>query len=108
MGGRRDAHDRPWRASRPRRPRRLPARPRGTLEPDEQAPLVTELFKRRAAGESVSALTRWLQDTSLRTSHGGQATRRLVDGVLRNRVYLGEARSGELINRRPTRRSPTR
>jgi site-specific DNA recombinase len=73
--------------------------PRGPLEPDEQAPFVTELFKRRAAGESVSALTRWLQDTSLRTSHGGQATRRLVDGVLRNRVYLGEARSGELINR---------
>jgi site-specific DNA recombinase len=70
----------------------------GRLEPDENSRLIGELFRRRAGGESVSSLTRWLQSTGLRSHRGGQASRRLVSGVLANRVYLGEARSGLLVN----------
>jgi DNA invertase Pin-like site-specific DNA recombinase len=70
--------------------------PSGHLVPDEHGgPIVTAPFVRRARGESLSSLCRWLESQELRTGYGNlhwgvQSTR----GVLANRAYLGEARSG--------------
>lgn len=71
---------------------------RGVLVPDERAPLVTEVFRRRATGESISKLGLWLEQTGAKTSHGGPASRRLLVSLLTNRAYLGEARSGDMVN----------
>jgi DNA invertase Pin-like site-specific DNA recombinase len=73
--------------------------PQGQLVPSDQAHLVTEAFQRRAGGETLSDVTRWLMAQNLRTAHGDDVSRSTVFGLLRNRAYLGEARSGELVNR---------
>ncbi len=59
----------------------------GKLVVDEQrAPLVVELFARRAAGANVGELTRWLQ------GEGVEITKSGVRSILKNRAYLGEMR----------------
>lgn len=71
----------------------------GTLLPDdEKAGIVRELFERRVAGESPAELARWLREQGVTTGRGGQPNRRWVLEILQNRAYLGEARSGELVN----------
>jgi site-specific DNA recombinase len=74
----------------------------GRLEIDRHAgPIVLELFRRRAAGELISALCRYLDEAGLLTSRGNSNwVGTSVSGILRNRVYLGESRSGEFVNRK--------
>lgn len=65
-------------------------------EPD--ASVVAEVFRRRAAGESISALCRALEAAGVVTPYDNQHWRYTsLRGVLRNRVYLGEARSGTFV-----------
>jgi site-specific DNA recombinase len=59
----------------------------GKLVVDEQrAPLVVELFERRAGGANVGQLTRFLQGEGVEISKSG------VRSILKNRAYLGEMR----------------
>jgi Resolvase, N terminal domain/Recombinase len=65
---------------------------RKKLERDpETAPVLEELFRRRIAGQSHADLARWLKSVGHEMST--QGTRK----ILRNRVYLGEARYGETV-----------
>lgn len=68
----------------------------GVLTPDSTtSSLVVELFERRAAGESVHALNRWLNEML--------GTRRSTTGlrtILKSRVYLGEIHFGQHVNPR--------
>jgi site-specific DNA recombinase len=56
------------------------------------APLVRELFERRAGGESVTALMRWL------ASEGYPMAKSTVGGMLVNQAYLGLSRQGKIRN----------
>ena len=68
------------------------------LIPDPAAaPVVRELFARRAAGGSWMALARWL-DSQCPPVRGEQWTRRAVETIIANRAYTGEARYGEHVN----------
>ena len=71
----------------------------GPLTPDPAtAPLVHELFERAARGESWARLARWLEEEAAVTAYGAATwTARAVKDVVRNRVYLGEARHGEFV-----------
>jgi site-specific DNA recombinase len=70
----------------------------GRLEPDSTAPLVHELFSRRIGGDSWAKLAGWLNDQHARTPWSGEAwSIGTVRTVIRNRVYLGEARAGSKI-----------
>jgi site-specific DNA recombinase len=66
------------------------------LEPDPTtAPVVRELFERRAAGEGPSALGAFLTASGVKTSQGSRTwSKQAVYNVLRNRVYLGELSYG--------------
>lgn len=69
------------------------------LIPDpETAPLVTEIFRMRAAGKGPSELCRFLVGAGAKTPLGGQWTTREIVRSLRNRVYLGEIVYGEFHN----------
>ena len=60
-----------------------------------EGPLVTELFRRRAAGESYRRLCAWLTGTGIPTSKGYPVWRvGSVTSILRNKAYLGRANSG--------------
>ncbi len=64
----------------------------------ETGPAITELFQRRSEGMSISAPGRLLMARGVRTPYGNEhwcytSTR----GLLRNRVYLGEVRSGTFV-----------
>lgn len=62
----------------------------GLLEPDpETAPVVAELFARRAGGQTIESLCRWLDDAAPRPDGKRWQTSR-VSQSLRLRVYLGE------------------
>jgi DNA invertase Pin-like site-specific DNA recombinase len=82
----------------------------GPLEPDTTwAPVVQELFRRRAApnGERASwtELARYLSELgapTARTRATGERTAwstTAVSGLLANRAYLGEARAGSLVKK---------
>lgn len=63
------------------------------LVPDpETAPLVVELFERRAKGHSWAQLSSWASE------HGYYFARETVRGMVMNPAYLGHARQGTLIN----------
>src|SRR6266511_597876 len=66
------------------------------LEPDPRvAPIVREVFERRAQGEGPAALGRFLESRHVKTSQGSKTwSKQAVYGLLRNRVYLGELRYG--------------
>lgn len=72
----------------------------GTLEPDaEAAPVIAELFARRERGDGWQTLARFLTESKVETPYGNATwTAGAVNAVVRNRVYLGEARSGEYVN----------
>src|ERR687888_2782342 len=78
----------------------------GRLEPIRRdARLIAEAFRKRATGASWTELADFLSDNSIRVSERHPAWS--VSGarnLLRNRVYLGEARSGEVVN--PTAHEP--
>jgi DNA invertase Pin-like site-specific DNA recombinase len=65
------------------------------LEPDPAtAPIVRDMFRRRAAGESWPAIARAVSE-----ARGTPIAAQSVARMVRNRVYLGEARNGEYIKR---------
>ena len=66
------------------------------LEPDPAvAPVVQELFERRAQGEGPAELGRFLETRGVCTSQGSRTwSKQAVYGLLANRVYLGELRYG--------------
>jgi site-specific DNA recombinase len=66
------------------------------LVPDGNAPTVVELFERRAKRQGWFALARWLVERGASPKTNPAAVRWMV----RNRAYLGEARSGEFVNRK--------
>lgn len=74
----------------------------GRLEPDPvAAPVVRQLFERRARGDSWAKLAAFLNATDVRGPYNAQQwTNRSMSHILANRVYLGEARSGEFANPR--------
>jgi DNA invertase Pin-like site-specific DNA recombinase len=70
------------------------------LEPDPRtAPAICELFERRAAGQSWTQLARFLEERGVVTPWGNENwTVASVGTIVRNRVYLGEARAGKIVN----------
>jgi DNA invertase Pin-like site-specific DNA recombinase len=72
----------------------------GRLEPDPSAvPVIRELFRRRARGEGWTALARFLDESDVRGPYENSLwTAGAVSKIIRNRVYLGEARSGKHNN----------
>jgi site-specific DNA recombinase len=60
------------------------------LVPNEQAPIVDEIFKRRASGETWGRLADWLQDAAPRED-GTIWTPVAVQRLTAKRVYRGEA-----------------
>jgi hypothetical protein len=62
-------------------------------------PLVTELFRRRAEGTPIVDLGRFMESRGVQTVRGNSRwPYGSVRTILKHRVYLGEARSGEFIN----------
>lgn len=76
----------------------------GVLVPNAQAQTVREMYSRAATGESLSSICRDLAGRGIESQRGQRITRSLVHVVLKNRVYLGEARFGALVN--PTAHEP--
>lgn len=72
------------------------ARPDRRLEPDpDVAPVIGEVFERRARGEGPAALGAFLAERGVTTSQGSRTwSKEAVYGLLRNRVYLGELSYG--------------
>jgi DNA invertase Pin-like site-specific DNA recombinase len=71
--------------------------PSGRLQSDPKvAPLIPELFERRANGEMLVALARTLEQLGVPTATGNPVwSCTTTANLLRNRAYLGEVRSGE-------------
>jgi DNA invertase Pin-like site-specific DNA recombinase len=72
----------------------------GRLKVDERAAAaVAEVFRRRGDGASIVALIEFLNASGLRTTRGSSCfVESSVIGMLANRVYLGEAKSGSNVN----------
>lgn len=70
------------------------------LEPDPVvAPIIHELFARRGAEVSWAQLARFLEEKSVITPwDNANWTVASVAAIVRNRVYLGEARAGKITN----------
>lgn len=73
----------------------------GVLGVDERlAPLVTELFRKRIAGESWAVLADWFTDQGVVTPWGNETwSRNSIRSVVANRAYLGETSAGDVVNR---------
>ena len=71
----------------------------GPLVEDEvTGPLVRELFRRRARGESWTSLYEWLNGLGVPTSWGGRTwSTGALQNIIENPVYLGQARSGKNV-----------
>lgn len=64
----------------------------------ETAPLVRELFERRAAGAGPSELSDWLHSLGATTAYGRKRfSHRAIKDILRNDVYIGVASAGPRI-----------
>ncbi len=75
-------------------------KPTGPLLPDPlAAPVVRELFRRRATGAGWQELCDFMDTAQVAGPYGNAAwTSRTLQHILANRVYLGEARSGRHVN----------
>jgi site-specific DNA recombinase len=63
------------------------------------APVIAEVFRKRAVGESWAELARYLEDRKVYPSTGGKHwSKEGVSRVVKNPVYLGQARSGSVVN----------
>jgi len=73
----------------------------GRLEPDAAtAPVLREIFKRRADGATTREIAQWLETHRVKTSRGNRGwTDTSVWHILRNRTYLGELRMGDHVAR---------
>lgn len=78
----------------------------GRLRPDPRTgPIMAEVYRRRAAGDSLLTLSRYLQDNNVLTGKGNRFwSSSAVSQILRSRVYLGEVRSGPYVH--PNAHSP--
>ncbi len=56
-----------------------------------EAAVVVGFCERRARGTSWAELARWADSTGVASPRGGQWTRRTVENIVKNRVYLGAA-----------------
>jgi DNA invertase Pin-like site-specific DNA recombinase len=68
------------------------------------APIVDELFRRRAGGESWPSLRRWLEENQVPTVRGARWSDPALRAIIRNRTYLGIASGagkGELPDGKP-------
>lgn len=72
----------------------------GRLVPDnETAAIIVEAFRQRSAGATYREIAKFFTERGLGSSAGSvNWTGRGVESVLKNRVYLGEARSGSYRN----------
>jgi DNA invertase Pin-like site-specific DNA recombinase len=71
----------------------------GRLEPNGFTNAIHELFKRRAAGEGWTALAAFLDSEGVVSPYGNTHwTASAVAKIIRNPVYLGQARSGHHVN----------
>jgi site-specific DNA recombinase len=72
----------------------------GRLHLDEPAaPAVAEVFRRRALGSSWAELARYLDELGVRPPTGNPHWSKVgVTGLIKNPVYLGQARGGDAIN----------
>jgi DNA invertase Pin-like site-specific DNA recombinase len=71
---------------------------RYAVDPDE-APLVAEVFRRRAAGARICDLRRFLDESGVPTAHGHPVwTDGTLHSMLNSRVYRGEVHHGEFSN----------
>ena len=72
----------------------------GRLVPDERAaPVILEAFRRRSVGATYAEIARLLTERGIVSSRGGRVWNpRSVEGVMKNRVYTGEARCGRYRN----------
>jgi DNA invertase Pin-like site-specific DNA recombinase len=75
-------------------------------EPDpDVAPVIREVFERRAAGAGPAELAELLESHGVRTSQGSRTwSKPAVQSLIRSRTYLGELRSGPYVN--PTSHEP--
>ena len=69
------------------------------LAEEPAASAVRELFRRRATGASWAELARFLDEQGTRPPTGNPHwSKQGVTGVVANPVYLGQARSGKVVN----------
>jgi DNA invertase Pin-like site-specific DNA recombinase len=69
------------------------------LRDPEVAPFVAEAFRRRGNRASVRQVGLFLESRGVRTARGNPGwAEATISSMLRNRVYLGESRSGEFLN----------
>jgi DNA invertase Pin-like site-specific DNA recombinase len=74
-------------------------RSRRLLPDPRTAPVVAEVFGRRAAGESGSSLCRYLEERGIRTGYGNPCwTTSSLFHMLHSRLYLGELRAHGYVN----------
>lgn len=65
------------------------------------ASAVQEVFRRRAVGESWTSLASYLEEQGVRSASGQPCWSKTgVAGLVKNPVYLGQARSGSVVNER--------
>lgn len=70
------------------------------LDPDV-APVIREVFERRAAGAGPTELAELLEARGVHTSQGSATwSKPAVQGLIKSRTYLGELRSGPYVNPR--------
>lgn len=75
--------------------------PDGRLVPDpDEALIVRSMFERRAEGESWQGIARALNDRGIKCRRAVGWTHSRINKIVANRVYLGELRSGDDINRK--------
>jgi site-specific DNA recombinase len=67
----------------------------GRLVPNEHAPQIREVFRRKASGASWGDLARYLNDAGVPTTTGSAWQPRAVAHLIAKRVYLGEAYHGD-------------
>lgn len=68
------------------------------LIPNNDAPAITAIFRAKAKGASWSVLGEIMESSGAVTNRGATHwTSKTLSQILKNRVYLGEARSGEFI-----------
>jgi DNA invertase Pin-like site-specific DNA recombinase len=66
---------------------------------DPAASAVREVFRRRALGVSWAELARYLDEQGVRPATGNPHWSTVgVSGLVKNPVYLGQARSGKIVN----------
>jgi DNA invertase Pin-like site-specific DNA recombinase len=72
----------------------------GVLVRDQKpARAIAELFRRRARGDGWTALAKFLTEKGVVSPYGNSTwSPSAVANIIRNRVYLGEARSGDIVN----------